>query len=680
MTASIVNSKDLPRFSAYKPELIEPRLTEILDANRAKLKALLSQAQPYTWDNLLKPLEQMNDDLHLFWSPIKHLNSVANTEILRTIYKNCLPKVTDYSIELHQNQDLFQAILSIAEGPEYAQLKPAQKKILEHAIRDFRLSGVHLAPAEKAQFAALDKELTQLATEFEENVLDATQGWSKLITHPDELAGIPELAIAAAKQAANERKLSGWLFTLDAPSYMAVMNYADWRPLRYEMYFAYATRASDQGPNAGKWDNTSVMNKILHTRYQMAKLLEFSNYAEYSLATKMAKKTSEVLEFLENLAQAALPQARREFAELSQFAKEKYGVDELQAWDLAYFSEKLRQHDYAVSTEDYRPYLPEPVVVKGLFDIVEKLYGIRLTEIPNPDVWKKEVRFFSIHDEQGQLRGHLYMDLYARSDKRGGAWMDDCRIRRKLDDQNIQTPIAFITCNFNAAVGNDPALFSHDEVITLFHEFGHALQHLLTAQDYADVSGINGIPWDAVEIASQFMESWCWEKAAIDLFAQHYQSKHPLPEELFEKLIKAKNFQSALQMIRQLQFSLFDFRLHVEFDPSKTNLAQQILDEVREELFIFPTPAFNRFQNSFTHIFAGGYAAGYYSYKWAELLACDAFSKFEEQGIFNRQTGKEFLQTLLESGGAAEPMDVFIKFRGRPPKIDALLRANGIAV
>lgn len=446
------------------------------------------------------------------------------------------------------------------------------------------------------------------------------------------------------------------------------------------MYFAYSTRASDQGPNAGKWDNSEVMEKILKIRYEMAKLLQFSNYAEYSLSTKMAKRADEVLNFLNELADAALPQARKEFKELVQFAKDSFGIENLETWDVAYFSEKLRQHAYAVSSEDYRPYLPENNVISGLFSIVEKLYGLRITEISSPDAWKKEVRLFVIHDETGQLRGHFYMDLYARSDKRGGAWMDDCRIRRKVADNKIQTPIAFITCNFNAPVGNDPALFSHDEVTTLFHEFGHALQHLLTTVDYADVSGINGIPWDAVEVASQFMESWCWEQPAVALFAQHYLTKQPLSVDLFSKLIKARNFHSAIQMIRQLQFSLFDFRLHLEYDPGQQNQTQKILDEVRKQLFIFPTPSFNRFQNSFTHIFAGGYAAGYYSYKWAEVLACDAFSKFEEQGIFDRKTGQEFLHTLLESGGTVEPMDLFIQFRGRPPTVDALLKSNGITV
>lgn len=680
MSDSIVNSTAIPSFSRFKLDQIEPELTALLKRNKEQLQQILAQADPYSWDNLLRPLEVMNDELHMFWSPVKHLNAVANSELLRTVYKNCLPLVTDYGIELMQNEELYKAIDSVAKSPEFNQLNLAQKKVIEHYLRDFRLSGVHLQPREKALFAALDKELSQLSTQFEENVLDATQGWSKLISDEAELSGIPPHAVAAARQAAEEKQLKGWLFTLDAPSYIAVSTYADSRPLRYEMYFAYSTRASDQGPNAGKWDNSEVMEKILKTRYEMAKLLEFSNFVEYSLATKMAKQADEVMTFLNDLAEAALPQARQEFKELAEFAQKNSGIETLEAWDVAYYSEKLCQHDYAVSSEDYRPYLAETNVVNGLFSIVEKLYGLHITELPNPDAWKKEVRLFAVHDETAKLRGHFYMDLYARSDKRGGAWMDDCRIRRQVTNAEVQTPIAFITCNFNAPIGDDPALFTHDEVTTLFHEFGHALQHLLTTVDYAEVSGINGIPWDAVEIASQFMESWCWEQPAIALFAQHYQTKQPLPEELFTKLIKARNFHSAIQMIRQLQFSLFDFRLHLEYDPSKKNQIRDVLDEVRKQLFIFPTPAFNRFQHSFTHIFAGGYAAGYYGYKWAEVLACDAFSKFSEQGIFDRKTGQEFLHTLLESGGTVEPMELFIQFRGRPPKIDALLESNGITV
>ncbi len=671
---------EFPAFSRINLDTVETELTEMLSRHRRQLADLLAQSKLYSWNNLLGPLEDMGDELHLFWSPVKHLHSVANSEQLRKIYRVCLPLLSEFGMEIHQNTDLYKAIQAIAEGEQYASLDQAQKKVIEHMLRDFRLSGVHLESHPKARFAELDKELSQLTTQFEEHLLDATQGWNKLVTDAAELSGIPQHAIAAAKQAAEQKQQQGWLFTLDMASYLAIMEHADSRELRREMYIAYVTRASDRGPNAGKWDNSAVLEQILRVRLEMAQLLGFANAAEYSLATKMAKTPKTVLEFLQQLSTASLQQAQREFTELSNFAQKEHGIDALQAWDIGYYSEKLRQQEYAVAKEDFRPFFPEDNVVNGLFAIVERIYGMQVKEVKNPDVWNPVVRLFSISDEKGNLRGHFYIDLYARTGKRGGAWMDDCRVRRKLANGAIQTPIAFVTCNFNAPVGTDPALFTHDDVNTLFHEFGHALQHLLTTIDYSDLSGINGIPWDAVEIASQFMESWCWEKPGVDLIARHYKTHEPLPEELFNKLIKAKNFQSAMGMIRQLQFALFDFRLHLEFDPQQKNQVQHVLDEVRRNLFVYAVPEINRFQHGFSHIFAGGYSAGYYSYKWAEVLACDAFSKFEEHGIFDRKTGEEFLHTLLESGGAAEPMDLFIKFRGRPPKVDALLKYNGILV
>lgn len=667
----------LPKFSQIQPEQVESNLQQLLNRNRNRLAELLAQAGPFHWDNLLRPLEEMEDELHRYWSPIKHLTSVANTDTWRVVYKACLPLLSDYHMEIHQNVALYEAIQAIADSPDYNSLDHAQKAVITHTLRDFRLSGVHLPPADKRRFAELDKELSQLTTQFEENLLDATQNWSRLIDDESALAGLPEHAKAAAKQAAEEKNLQGWLFTLEMPSYLAVMTYADNAALREEMYYAFVTRASDQGPAAGKWDNSQVMQDILKIRLEMAKLLDFANYAEYSLATKMAKTTDEVMQFLSELAQASLDKARQEFIQLRCFAEEHFGKSELQAWDIAYYSEKLRQQEYAVAKEDFRPYFPEHKVLSGLFAVVERLYGMQVTPVPQADVWRPEVRLFAIHDASGQLRGHFYIDLYARAGKRDGAWMDDCAVRRKSDGE-IQTPVAFVTCNFHAPVGNDPALFTHEEVTTLFHEFGHATQHLFSTVDYADVSGINGVPWDAVELASQFMESWCWEQPGVDLIAEHYQTKQALPAELFQKLIRAKNFQSAMHMVRQLQFSLFDFRLHQEFDPSQPQQIAHILAEVREQLAVFPVPAYNRFQHSFGHIFSGGYAAGYYSYKWAEVLAADAFSKFEENGIFDRKTGEEFLHTILESGGAVEPMDLFIQFRGRPPEIDALLRQNGI--
>ncbi len=671
----------LPTFQ-INLDTFESQLDTLLTENREQLENLLAQKTDYSWDNLLGPLEEIDDALQKLWAPISHLHSVADSEKLRVVYNNCLIKLSDYQMDMMQNTALFHAVQAIADSPEFIKLNIAQKKIVTNALRDFKLSGVHLASKSKKRFASLNQKMAKLSTKFQEHVLDATQAWSHHVTDIAELSGLPEHALAAAKQAAHNKKLSGWLLTLDMPSYLAVITYADSETLRRDIYFAYTTRASDQAHHK-KWDNSPVMNQILDTRLEMAQLLGFKNYAEYSLATKMAKTPSEVLSFLKELSQASLQKAREELAELRQFAKEKYNKENLEVWDLSYYSEKLSQHAYAVSKEAFRPYFPDTYVIPGLFSIIKRLYGMTFTAIQNPDVWHEQVRLFAIHDAQQSLRGYLYLDLYAREGKRDGAWMTDAYARRMLSNGDIQVPIGFVTCNFNAPVGDDPALLTHDDVNTLFHECGHAVQHLLTTVDYSGVAGITGIPWDAVEIASQFMENWCWEKQGIDLIAQHYKTKEALPNDLLQKLIRAKNFQSAMQMVRQLQFALFDFRLHVEYDPLKqdtpeNNQIQTILDEVREQLLVFPTPKWNRFQHGFSHIFGGGYAAGYYSYKWAEVLACDAFSLFEERGIFDEKTGAHFLQTFLESGGAEEPMDLFIQFRGRPPKIDALLRHNGI--
>jgi oligopeptidase A len=666
----------LPTFNIDLDQ-VQPNLKAMLDKHRVELKQLLA-ADHFSWDTLMQPMEEMDNELNNFWSPVGHLHAVMNSDKIRATYKPCLEMLSEYGMEISHNNELYKAIQSVAESAEYETLNDEQKKVIENTLRDFKLAGVHLDDAKKKRFADLDKKLTKLSSQFEDNVLDATHAWSQLVTDKEKLSGLPEHAIAEAKQAAEEKKLDGWLFTLDMPSYFAVITYADDEASRKLIYEAYVTRASDQGPNANEFDNTQTIEEILKAKHELAGLLDFNNYAEYSLATKMVKKTNQVLDFLNQLADASLERAKQELQELKDYALEKHGKKTLHAWDISYYSELLRQEKYAISAEDFRPYLPEPVVLKGLFQTVQNLYNIRIEQVKNADAWKPEVKLFSIHDDNNTLRGYFYIDLYARTGKRGGAWMDDCRVRRTSAENTLQLPIAFITCNFSGPVGNKPALFTHDEVVTLFHEFGHSMQHLMTKISRSDVSGINGVPWDAVEIASQFMENWCWEKQGLDLIAKHYETNEPLPQDLYEKLIKAKNFQSAMQMIRQLQFALFDFRLHLEYDPSVENQTQEILDEVREKLFVFPTPEFNRFQHSFSHIFAGGYAAGYYSYKWAEVLACDAFARFQEEGIFNPQVGKDFLQTFLERGGVDEPMDLFIKFRGRKPEVDALLESSGI--
>lgn len=664
----------LPLFSTLRTEDILSQLTQRLTENRASLTRLLDQPH-YTFDNLVHPLDDLQDNLHNYWALISHLNNVMNSEALRSVYNECLPLLSAYYTEISHNQQLYAAIEHI-KAHEYAQLSRPQQKIIDNELRDFKLAGVALAPSQKSQFAQLVMELTQLSTQFEENLLDATNDWQKHVTDGALLAGLPESALQQAQERAASQQKTGWIFTLDGPSYLAIMTYAESRALREEFYRAYVTRASEQGNPA--WDNTDVMRSIMTKRFELARLLGFKNYAEKSLATKMAKTPSEVLDFLNQLADAALPRAKREVEELRDYAREHLMLRELAAWDIAFAAEKLREHAYAFSDEALRPYFAEPNVVSGLFAIVKKLFQVDVRLVKDADVWHPDVRCYALYDAGGQLRSYCYFDLYARKNKRGGAWMDDCRIRRKRRDHTVQLPIAFVTCNFNQPTANAPALFTHDEVITLFHEFGHALQHMLTTIDYAPVSGIQGVPWDAVEVASQFLENWAWQKESLDLFAHHYQTGAPLPADLFDKMWRAKNFQAAMHLMRQLEFSLFDFILHMEFDKEKTSQIQDILNRVRATVSVVPIPAFNRFQHGFSHIFAGGYAAGYYSYKWAEVMASDAFSLFLENGIFDLNTSTKFLHTILESGGAEDPDVLFKAYRGRAPSVTALLEQSGI--
>lgn len=678
MINPLLNLNGLPLFSAILPQHMEPAVDQVLADNRAAIARLLDAQQTYTWSNLVEPLEELSDRLRRVWSPVGHMNAVVNSPELRAAYNACLPKLSDYATELGQNERLYQAYQSIADGTEWSQLDTAQKKIIDNALRDFRLSGVALPAAEKTRFKAIMQELSNLTAKFEENLLDATNAWHKRIDDANELAGLPPGALGLMAQTAKQRDMEGWVLTLEFPSYIPVITYADNRALRREIYEAYVTRASDAGPHAGQWDNTPVMEKILALRHESSRLLGFSNYAEYSIAPKMARSSEQVLAFLTDLAGRSLAMARNELEEVRAFARERHGMSDLEAWDITYYGEKLRQHRYAISKEDLKPYFSEERAVAGMFQVVRRLYGLDIREHKGVEVWHPSVRFFEIYDERGELRGQFYLDLYARPNKRGGAWMDEC-ITRKRGAAGVQNPVAYLTCNFSPPVGNDPALFTHDEVLTLFHEFGHGLHHMLTKVDYPSVAGIAGVPWDAVELPSQFMENWCWQREALDMIAGHYQTGAPLPEELFQKMLAAKNFQSGMQMVRQLEFSLFDFRLHLEYDPAKGPQVYEILNEVREQVAVMKPPSFNRFPHSFSHIFAGGYAAGYYSYKWAEVLSSDAFSAFEENGIFDRDTGLRFLSTVLEQGGSREPMELFIEFRGREPTIDALLRHSGIA-
>ncbi|MES9987529.1 MAG: oligopeptidase A [Candidatus Thiodiazotropha endolucinida] len=671
---ALINMQGLPAFSSITPDMVEPAMDQLLQENRQTIQQLLSSQQEYTWKNLIEPLEKAEDRLSRAWSPVSHMNAVVNNDELRAAYNAVLPKLSEYATEVGQNGQLCNAYKQVAGE---AGLDRAQRKLLQNALLDFHLSGVDLEEDKKQRFKEISQELSQLTTKFEENLLDATNAWSKLITDESALQGLPESALALARQTAAQRDQEGWLLTLEYPSYLPVMTYADDRQLRREVYEAFATRASDQGPHAGQWDNTEAMERILELRHEQAGLLGFSNYADRSLAKKMARSSDEVIAFLTDLAERSRTQAERELNELREFTSERYGFDDLQAWDIGYYAEKLRQARHNISQEELKPYFPETRVLPGMFAVVERLYGIRIEETRGIDTWHPDVRFFEIRDSRNHLRGQFYLDLYARPKKRGGAWMDECATRFFTDTVD-QIPVAYLTCNFSPPVDGKPSLFTHDEVLTLFHEFGHGLHHLLTTVDYPAVAGINGVAWDAVELPSQFMENWCWEKAALDLISGHVDTGDPIPDELYRRMYTAKNFQSAMQMVRQLEFALFDFRIHREYDPRRGGRIYEILQEVRQLVAVITPPAWNRFAHGFSHIFAGGYAAGYYSYKWAEVLSADAFSLFEERGIFNADTGQAFLREVLQQGGSRDAMELFVAFRGREPEIEPLLRHSGI--
>jgi oligopeptidase A len=675
MTNPLLNMQGFPPFSQIKPEHIVPAIEQVLNDNRSQIAHLIDTVISHTWDNFIQPLNELNDRLFRIWAPIEHLHRVADSDELRTAHNTCLPMLSAYHSEIGQNQSLCAGYKAIADSPEYAQYEPAQQKIIQNELRDFRLAGIDLPPEKQARYKEIQEKLSQLSTQFSENVLDATQAWKKLMTDESLLVGLPESALALAKQQAEQEKLAGWVLTLDLPCYLPVLNYADFRELRHEMYVAYMTRASDQGSDAGQWDNSALMQDILALRHELATLLGFANYAEYSLSTKMAETPQQVLDFLTDLAKRAKPVAAKEFEELQAFAKAHFGVETLEMWDIPYYSEKLRLHHYEISQETLRPYFPLPNVLQGLFEITQRLYGMSIQPHNGVDTWHPDVQFFDIYDKSGKLRGQFYLDCFARKGKHGGAWLAECLTRHRTA-RGLQTPLAFLVCNFMPPIGSQPSLLSHQEVTTLFHEFGHTLHHLLTQVDYAPVAGINGVAWDAVELPSQFLENWGWEREALDLFAAHYETGERLPDELFEKMRAAKNFQAGLFMVRQLEFALFDFRLHTEYTPD-INI-QALLDDVRQQVAVLFPPAFTRFQHQFLHIFSGGYAAGYYSYKWAEVLSADAFSKFEENGIFDDATGQQFLHAILEKGGSQEPMALFVEFRGRVPEIDALLRHSGI--
>ena len=678
MTNPLLEPGVLPAFSKISPAMIQPAISELIEQNRSAIAELGKQDHP-DWGNLIQPLELMNDHLEKAWSPIRHMNSVKSSPELRDAYNLCLPMLSEFATEVSQNRELYEAYRRIAESAEYTDFTPAQQKTISDALLHFRLGGVELEGDDRLRYQHLQTELSELQSRFENNLLDSTQAWQYLTEDEAMLAGLPDYASAMLRQLAEQKELTGYRVTLDMPCYLAVITYADSRSLRQAIYEAYVTRASDKGITDKIWDNGVIMQDIVAKRQEKAKMLGFSNYAEYSLQTKMASDVEQVLEFLHDLAARSRQAALSEVDERQKFAQSLGFEGELAAWDYAYYSEKLKQQRYQISDEDLKPYFADQSVIRGLFEIVAKLYRIRITPIEEGvDRWHDSVGLYQIENSEGEPVGQFFLDLYARENKRGGAWMDECVNRYRIDGKT-QLPVAYLTCNLTPPLGDEPALFTHDEVITLFHEFGHGLHHLLTRIDVPEVAGINGVEWDAVELPSQFMENFCWEYDALQLFARHYQSGDPLPVELFERMLEARNFQSALQMLRQIEFSLFDLQMHQQADLTSAAEIQQILDQVRSEIAVVETPAINCFQNGFSHIFAGGYAAGYYSYKWAEVLSADAFAAFEEEGIFNPETGNRFLQCVLEQGGSRPAMDSFRCFRGREPEIEALLRHSGIS-
>ncbi|UGA54849.1 oligopeptidase A [Vibrio sp. VB16] len=679
MSNPLLDFTDLPPFSEIRPEYVKPAVEQAIADCRIKIEQVLDGNSNPSWETICDPLAEVDDKLSRIWSPVSHMNSVVNSQELREAYESCLPLLSEYGTWVGQHKGLYEAYKAIKASPVFDNMTQAQKKSITDALLDFELSGIGLPANEQHRYGEISKRMSELGSQFSNNVLDATMGWTKHITKESELKGMPESAMDAARATAESKELDGWVLTLDIPSYLPVLTYCDNQELRREMYEAYVTRASDRGPMAGKWDNTEVMSEQLKLRHEISRLLGFATYSEKSLASKMAETPAQVLGFLNDLAVKVKPQGEKEVRELTEFAKKEFGVTDLNLWDIAYYSEKQKQHLFQISDEELRPYFPESKAVSGLFEVLKRVFGMTVIEKEGVDTWHQSVRFFDIFDGENTLRGSFYLDLYARENKRGGAWMDECRVRRTTTSGELQTPVAYLTCNFNKPLGDKPALFTHDEVVTLFHEFGHGIHHMLTQIDVSAVSGINGVPWDAVELPSQFLENWCWEEEALEFISGHYETGASLPTEMLEKMLAAKNFQSAIFILRQLEFGLFDFTLHTEFDPEIGPRVLETLAQVKSKVAVLPSLEWNRFSHAFSHIFAGGYSAGYYSYLWAEVLSSDAFSRFEEEGIFNQETGKSFLNNILEMGGSEEPMELFKRFRGREPKIDALLRHSGIS-
>ena len=679
----LLDFSGLPRYSEIKPEHVTPAIEALLAQNRAVTAQAVDAATPATWTAFVDPMDDANEHLSRAWGQVSHLHSVLDSPELREVYNENLPKITQFYAEQGQNLALFHKYKALAASTEFPSLSAARKKIIENELRDFKLGGADLPEHQKPRFMTIQEELSKLSAKFEENLLDATNAWSKFIEDENDLRGLPDDARAMFKEMADADGKPGWKLNLQAPSFMPVMQYCENRVLREEMYRAYTTRASEFGPL--ELDNTGLIARILELRQEAAQMLGFDAYAHLSLAAKMAESPAEVLDFLHELAHRAKPYAERDMTELREFAAQELGLPDLQAWDIALASEKLREVRYAYSDQEVKQYLQEPRVLAGLFRVISTLYGLEIRPDSAP-VWHEDVKFFSLHDAKGELVGQFYLDMYARDTKRGGAWMDDA-ITRRRKPSGIQTPVAYLNCNFTRPLGGKtggkPALLTHDEVITLFHEFGHGLHHLLTRVEDLGVSGISGVEWDAVELPSQFMENFCWEWDVLKHMTGHVETGEPLPRELFDKMLAAKNFQAGMQTVRQIEFSLFDMHLHFDLKPGQTAL--DLLREIRSRVAVVNPPEYNRFPNNFSHIFAGGYAAGYYSYKWAEVLSADAYSLFEDEaengawGVLNPEVGHRFWSEILAQGGARPAIESFKAFRGREPTIDALLRHNGMA-
>jgi oligopeptidase A len=678
----LLDFSGLPRFDELKPEHVTPALEQLLGEGRATLARVVAPAAPATWDGLVAPLEDANERLTRAWGQVAHLHAVLDSPALREAYNANLPRVTQYWTELAQNSDLFAKYRALRASAEFARLTSARQRVVENALRDFRLGGAELAAEPKARFARIQEELASLSARFAENLLDATNAFALNLEDGAHVAGIPEDVLAAAREAAQKEGRGGWKFTLHAPSYLPVMQYADDRSVREQMYRASVTRASEFGKP--EWDNTPLIARIVKLRRDEAALLGYASYAEVSLVRKMAKSPAQVIGFLEDLARRARPFAERDLAELAQFARDELGIARLEAWDVAYAAEKLRAKRYAYSEQEVKQYFPEDAAVAGLFRVLETLYGLRFSPARAP-VWHEDARFYEVRDASGgTLVGRFYTDLYARESKRGGAWMDDAIGRRRVNAA-LQTPVAHLNCNFPRPLKTGgrlrPALFTHDEVTTLFHEFGHGMHHLLTRVDDLGVAGINGVEWDAVELPSQFMENFCWDWDVLSRMTRHVDTGAPLPRDLFDRMIAAKNFHSGLAMLRQIEYALFDMRLHLDFDPDAGASALELLEEVRRTVAVLHPPEYNRFPNNFSHVFAGGYAAGYYSYKWAEVLSADAYSAFEEApDVLDPAVGARFRDEVLAVGGSRPAAESFRAFRGRDPQVDALLRHSGMIV